>query len=246
MASRPKRLIRWSARCIAAGVLAGLIFVGWDLATFNFGEVQHSRIYRSAQMPSSALSRTVYDYKIKTVLNLRGSNKDRWYADERAATLEAGATQIDIAMSSCIWMSRAQLRAVINTLDTAEYPLLIHCQWGAERTGLVSAFAELLRPDSTLEDARSQLSARYLFFRINDGKIMAEHLDQYEQWLAEHGWRHDPGHFRRWVDDGFRPQIPNREQWPRDPYPLVVVTRPGSEQEPGAVSTRSRSARALR
>ena len=144
------------------------------------------------------------------------------------ATLEAGATQVDIAMSSCIWMSRAQLRTVIETLDTAEYPMLIHCQWGAERTGLISAFAELLRPGSTLEDARSQFSIRYLFVRVNDGKIMAEHLDQYERWLAERGWTHEPGHFRRWVAEGYRPQVPSREQWPYDPYPLVVITRPKS------------------
>ena len=138
-------------------------------------------------MPAPALARTIRDYQIKTVLNLRGSNKDRWYSAERTATLDAGATQVDIAMSSCIWMSRAQLRTVIETLDTAEYPILIHCQWGAERTGLVSAFAELLRPGGTLDDARAQFSIRYLFVRVNDGKIMAEHLDQYERWLAEQG-----------------------------------------------------------
>ena len=126
--------------------LAGVLYVAWDQANHNFGEVQPGRIYRSGQMPASALARTIRDHEIKTVLNLRGSNKDGWYSAERKATLDAGATQIDIAMSSCIWMSRAQLRTVIETLDTAEYPMLIHCQWGAERTGLVSAFAELLRP----------------------------------------------------------------------------------------------------
>jgi protein tyrosine phosphatase (PTP) superfamily phosphohydrolase (DUF442 family) len=223
-----KRLLRWIARLVAAIVLAGAGYIAWDQATCNFGEVQHGRIYRSGQMPSSSLDRTVRDYKIKTVLNLRGSNKDSWYAAERAATTEAGATQVDIAMSSCIWMSRAQLQKVVETLDTAEYPMLIHCQWGAERTGLISAFAELLRPGSTLEDARSQFSIKYLFVRVNDGKIMAEHLDQYERWLAERGWKHEPGSFRRWVAEGYRPQLPNREQWPYDPYPLVVITRPKS------------------
>jgi protein tyrosine phosphatase (PTP) superfamily phosphohydrolase (DUF442 family) len=223
-----KRLLRWIARLVAAVVLAGAGYIAWDQATYNFGEVQHGRIYRSGQMPSSSLDRTVRDYKIKTVLNLRGSNKDSWYAAEREATTDAGATQVDIAMSSCIWMSRAQLRTVVEALDTAEYPLLIHCQWGAERTGLISAFAELLRPGSTLEDARSQFSIKYLFVRVNDGKVMAEHLDQYERWLAERGWKHEPGYFRRWVAEGYRPQLPNREQWPYDPYPLVVITRPKS------------------
>ena len=186
-------------------------------------------------MPASALARTIRDHQIKTVLNLRGSNKDPWYADERATTLEAGATQVDIPMSSCVWMSRAQLRTLIETLDTAEYPILIHCQWGAERTGLVSAFAELLRPGSTLDDARRQFSIRYLFVRVNDGKIMAEHLDQYERWLSTQGLTHAPATFPALGGDGFRPRIPNREQWPYDPYPLVVVTRP-ARRKPAPVA----------
>ena len=228
MPSRRRQVARWIARFAAAFVLAGVLYVAWDQANYNFGELQPGRIYRSGQMPAPALARTIHDYKIKTVLNLRGSNKDRWYSSERKATLDAGATQIDIAMSSCIWMSRAQLRTVIETLDTAEFPMLIHCQWGAERTGLVSAFAELLRPGSTLDDARGQFSVRYLFVRFNDGKIMAEHLDQYERWLAAKGWTHRPEHFRMWVEDGYRPGLPNREQWPYDPYPLVVISRPSS------------------
>jgi protein tyrosine phosphatase (PTP) superfamily phosphohydrolase (DUF442 family) len=228
MPPRLKRWVRWTARCTAAVVLAGVLYVAWDQATFNFGEIQHGRLYRSGQMPASSLSRTIRGYKVKTVLNLRGSNKDGWYSAERNAALDAGATQIDIAMSSCIWMSRAQLRTLVQTLDTAEYPMLIHCQWGAERTGLVSAFAELLRPGSTLEDARAQFSIWYLFLRVNDGRIMAEHLDQYERWLATKGWKHEPDHFRSWVEEGYRPQLPNREQWPYDPYPLVVISRPGS------------------
>jgi protein tyrosine phosphatase (PTP) superfamily phosphohydrolase (DUF442 family) len=208
--------------------------VAWDQATYNFGEVQRGRIYRSGQMPASALARTIRDHQIKTVLNLRGANKDSWYEAERTTTVQAGATQVDIPMSSCIWMSRAQLRTLIETFDSAEYPILVHCQWGAERTGLASAFAELLRPGGTLADARRQFSLRYLFLRVNDGKIMAEHLDQYERWLETNGLTHSPATFRRWVDGGFRPMIPNREQWPYDPYPLVVITRPEPRPTPVA------------
>ena len=234
--ARPSRPVRWVFRAVAAIVVAGLLFVAWDQATHNFGEVQRDRIYRSGQMPASALARTIRDHRIKTVLNLRGANKDPWYAAERATTLEAGATQVDIPMSSCVWMSRAQLRTLIATFDTAEYPMLIHCQWGAERTGLASAFAELLRPDSTLEDARRQFSIRYLFVRVSDGKIMAEPMDQYERWLGIHGLTHAPATFRRWAEDGFQPMTPNREQWPYDPYPLVVVTRPAREVTPAPVA----------
>jgi len=214
-------------RLTATIVVLAIGFVAWDQVNHNFGQVQPGRIYRSGQMPAAALTQTVRKYRIKTVLNLRGSNPSRpWYRDELTATLEAEATHIDVAMSSCLWMSRPQLRTLIQTLDTADYPLLIHCAWGSERTGLVSAFAELLRPGSTLDDARSQFSIRYLFVRVNDGKVMAEHLDQYECWLRNCHMEHTPNNFRRWVNEGFRPLPPSREQWLYDPYPLVVVNRP--------------------
>ena len=193
----------------------------------NFGVVRPGQIYRSGQMGAGSLSRVVRDRGIRTVLNLRGANPDEpWYRDEREAANALGATQIDVAMSSCEWMSRVQARAIVDVLDTCEYPLLIHCWRGSERTGLVSAFSELLRPDGSLESARAQFSIRYLFVHAGDGVVMPRHLDQYEAWLAGQGLGHDPARFRRWIADGFRPGQPSREDWPYDPYPLTVVTRP--------------------
>ena len=183
--------------------------------------------------------------EIKTVLNLRGPNRsDSWYRDELATTRQEGATHVDIAMSSCLWMSRPQLRVLVDTLDKSERPLLIHCAWGSERTGLASAFAELLRPDSTLDDARAQFSIRYLFIRVNDGQVMAEHLDQYESWLRNSGAAHSPARFRQWANEGFQPGHPGREEWPYDPYPLVVVNRPEKRPGPPPVATENRSNRA--
>jgi protein tyrosine phosphatase (PTP) superfamily phosphohydrolase (DUF442 family) len=229
---RSRRHAVWAVRLGAVLIISPLLFVAWNQATYNFGEVQPDRIYRSGQMPASALVRTIREHHIKTVLNLRGSNQvDTWYREEVAATNGLGATQIDVAMSSCVWMSRAQLQALIEAVDTAEYPMLIHCAWGSERTGLVSAFVELLRPGGTFDDALAQLSARHLFVRINDGKVMAEHLDQYETWLRSRNLQHEPANFRQWVKDGFKPGIPSREQWPYDPYPLIVITRPGAPPE---------------
>jgi hypothetical protein len=226
---RPKAA--WAVGLLAAIAVPPVLYVAWDQATYNFGTVEEGRIYRSAQMPRAVLGETIRRYGIKTVLNLRGCNPiDSWYQQEVATTNGAGATQIDVAMSSCLWMSRAQLRALIRAMDRAEYPLLIHCAWGSERTGLVSAFAVLLRKGARLADARAELSIRYLFVRVNDGKVMAEHLDQYENWLRANGLDHDPASFRRWVDEGFRPGIPSREQWPYDPY-QVVITRPGAKPE---------------
>jgi hypothetical protein len=173
------------------------------------------------------LSRIVREYRIKTVLNLRGAHPETaWYRAERSATLGAGATQIDMAMSSCEWMSRDQGRTLLKVLEQCEYPVLIHCWRGSERTGLVSAMTELLRPGGTLEAARGQFSLRYLFVRAGDGALMLDHFERYKQWLAQQQLGHTPEQFRRWMTEGYAPGRPGREQWPFDPYPLVVVSRP--------------------
>jgi len=212
---------------LALVLVPSLTYVFWDLWTYNFAEIRAGELFRSAQMSANALKQTIREHRIKTVLNLRGKNPNQpWYRAEREAALNAGATLVDIPMSSSEWMSRPQLRAVVDVLENYERPILIHCQWGSERTGLVSTFAELLRPGATLNDARGQLSLRYLYARVGDGKAMAEHIDAYESWLRERHAEHSPESFRRWVSKGYMPKPPSREFWPYDPDPVFVVTRP--------------------
>src|SRR4051812_12375915 len=225
---RAARIRKWVVRPLLLLLLPALGFLAWNLATGNLATVRPGRVYRSGQLRAVDLGRVVRDRGIRTVLNLRGAHPDQaWYRAERAATLGAGATQVDMAMSSCEWMSRDQARMLVKVLDTCDYPVLIHCWRGAERTGWVSAVTELLRPGGTLDDARGQFSLRYLFVRAGDGALMRDHLDRYEDWLREAGRDHAPEVFRRWVASGFRPGHPGREQWPYDPYPLVVISHPG-------------------
>lgn len=209
-----------------AALLGGL--VGWKFGfSDNFATVRPGWLYRSGQMGAAPLAAAIERYGIKTVLNLRGSHPESaWYRAERAATLGGGATQVDIPMSSCEWMSRAQARALLEVLDSAERPLLVHCFHGSERTGLVSALAELLRPGSTLADADRQFSVGYLYFGIGDGVVTHHQLVAYESWLRDHRFDHTPDRLREWVRTGYTPGTPSREQWAFDPYPLVVTTRP--------------------
>jgi hypothetical protein len=180
-------------------------------------------------MPARALASALREHEIRTVLNLRGPNPAvDWYRRELAATLAEGATQVDVPLSSCVWMSRVQFRTLLDVLDRVEYPLLVHCHWGSERTGLVAAIAELLRRGSTLADGRAQLDLRFLYVRMGDGRIMAEFLDQYEAWLRGRSLSHAPEVFRRWATEEYVPGKPNREEWPYDPSPLVLITRPRS------------------
>ena len=223
---------RWLTRgWIRGGGLVALVvggLIGWKFGlSENFATVRPGVLYRSGQMGADSLAKAIDHHAIRTVLNLRGSHPESpWYRAERSVTLAAGATQVDMPMSSCEWMSRAQARALLDVLDSAERPLLIHCFHGSERTGLVSAFAELLRPDSTLADADRQFSVGYLYLGIGDGVVTHQQLVAYETWLQTHHRDHTPDQFRRWIQTGYTPGKPSREQWEYDPYPLVVTSRP--------------------
>ena len=223
----PRRLRTWVVRPLLALTLILGGSVGWMfLLSDNFGVVEPGAVYRSGQMKAPALASRLLEHRIKTVLNLRGSHPESpWYRDERDATLGAGAMQIDMPFSSCEWMSKAQARALVEVLDSADRPILIHCFHGSERTAMVSAFATLLRPGSTLADAEAQFTARHMYFGLGDGVVTRQHLEAYENWLRTQALSHDPSHLRRWLTSEYRPGEPNRDQWNFDPYPLVVSTK---------------------
>lgn len=218
---------RRSRICLISSTLGLGAAVAWVLLAWsNFGVVEPGELYRSAQMGGPSLARTIRDHRVKTVLNLRGSHPESaWYRDERAATLAAGATQVDMPLSSCEWMSKAQARALLEVLEKAERPLLVHCFHGSERTGMVLAFAEMLRPGSTMADAEAQFTPWHLYFGLGDGVVTRQHLEAYEKWLQSRSLVHLPDHFRHWLGVEYTSREPSRERWQYDPYPLVVVTR---------------------
>ena len=117
-----RRFRTWVLRPLLILLAATGMLVAWMLLfSDNFGIVRLGQLYRSAQLSGATLGRVVREHRIKTVLNLRGSHPESdWYRDERTATLEGGATQVDMPMSSCEWMSRAQARALLEVLETAE------------------------------------------------------------------------------------------------------------------------------
>jgi protein tyrosine phosphatase (PTP) superfamily phosphohydrolase (DUF442 family) len=222
--------LRWSIRILVVLIAIPGIFIGIRWGTGNYGTVVPGRIFRAAQPSPKLLATAIKRDGIKTVLNLRGANPDQsWYDREKTATLAAGATQLDFPMSSDQWLSREQSRTLLDILDSCEYPILIHCEWGAERTGLVAAICTLLKDGSTLEQANREFSVYYLFLPIKDGLVMRGHLDRYERWLAARDDTHSPSLFREWLTRSYEPGSPSREYWPCNPYPLKVVTRPRTE-----------------
>jgi protein tyrosine/serine phosphatase len=154
----------------AAGFLLSPVIVlgGWVLgvrASGNVHEVEPGQLYRSAQLSGSALNGVIDRYGIRTVINLRGRNpSSEWYRDEMAITARKGITHMDISLSARKEPDAAAVDQLIEAFKTAPKPILVHCEAGADRSGLASAIFELLVVHRSASVAEKQLSFYYGHF----------------------------------------------------------------------------------
>jgi hypothetical protein len=198
-------------RAVRRGCLVGLLLTlglhfGYILLGTNFHTVIPGKVYRSAQMSASTLERFLHDKHIHTVINLRGCcDPEDWYLDEGRVTLRNDVSQEDLGFSAGRLPSVITLRQLIDVIDHSDYPILFHCHKGADRTGMASVIALLLRTDTPLEEARKQLSFRYGHLPLGRTTNIDRFFDLYEEWLAAQGLTHSRAVFRRWVEADYCP-----------------------------------------
>lgn len=153
--------------CLALLFAAAVACGGWAAWLRESGNVHEVEpdVYRSAQPAAAQILTFVRDRHVKTVLNLRGEHPGLdWYDAEASALKQAGARLISIRLSADSEPDDATLAAVVATLRTADRPILIHCNGGADRAGLASALYELTVAHRPAALAARQLSFRYGHF----------------------------------------------------------------------------------
>ena len=137
MKQRPwKKLLRRSAILTLAVAVGYVLYI---LLTDNFHTVVPRQLYRSGQMSARSLIRAIQRHGIKTVVNLRGPAGDDWYLAETNATALLRVQHFDLNLSARRELSDAEAATLIATLRSAAKPVLVHCDGGADRSGLASA-----------------------------------------------------------------------------------------------------------
>jgi protein tyrosine/serine phosphatase len=163
--------------------VAILIMAGYVLAVNiqgNFHPITPGEAYRSGQLNSNKLARCVEQYKIKSVLNLRGSHPgEDWYEDELAASSKLQLVHYDISLSASHELTEADVRKLIGIFKTAPRPVLIHCQAGADRSGLVAAMWQVVVDKVSKAEAKKQLSLWYGHIAIGEKRAMD---NSFEKW----------------------------------------------------------------
>lgn len=186
---------------VAAGTEAYHVFLG-----ANFHTVIPGRVFRCAQLSARELEHELQTKGVRTVVNLRGScDPCPWYLEESRVTNRWNVGQEDICFSAGRLPSMSEVRRLVEVLDRAEYPILLHCRRGADRTGMTAAIAVLLQTQASLKQARRQLGLRYGHVALGRPANLDRFLDLYAEWLQTAGRAHSPACFRRWLTEGYCP-----------------------------------------
>lgn len=155
----------WLRRILTAlAVLIGALLAYDSYTIFydaNFLTIVDDEAYRSGQMDAAQLSRVIQEYGIKSIINLRGTDAPALYRGEIETAQRLGVQHYDFSLSATNEITVSQMEDVIRTLRESPKPVLIHCQAGSDRTGLVSALYRLRLKGETPAQADRELSIWY-------------------------------------------------------------------------------------
>lgn len=164
----------WACRRTAnIAALTMLLLIVTSIASYcgiiqllgNVHVVEDGQLYRSAQLNKSQFERVINEYAIRSILNLRGDNSDTsWYDDEIAISRSMSVTHFDYGIGARRLVTSQQIHEILKIVRDAPKPLLIHCQGGADRSGLVAALYVAEVEGKSADEAAQQLSLVYGHF----------------------------------------------------------------------------------
>jgi protein tyrosine/serine phosphatase len=147
----------------------------------NFHPITRGIAYRAAQLDRDELEYYCNTYGIRSVLNLRGrKDGEKWYQEEVDTCRKLGVSHYDLGLSADKEPSPTQVAALIHLFGTAPRPVLVHCQGGADRSGLAAALWRMVVDRAPKSDAVKQLSIRYGHVPFGPTQVLDDFLERWE------------------------------------------------------------------
>lgn len=183
-------------------LMLGIAATGFYALRINFHTVIRDEVYRSAQLTPATLKYLIQKHDIRSVINLRGKNPDAsWYQAEVEATAESDARHYDVNLTSTTLPRVDELHKLFRLLNDVEKPVLVHCESGADRSGLAGSIALLMKGNVSQEEIQNQSSWHYMAFSPDSvGKLF---LEKYRQWLDTRDLPNNKEQFSKWVEDEY-------------------------------------------
>jgi hypothetical protein len=183
-------------------LFALLMYCAFTACSNNFHTVIPGKIYRSANLSSSSLQFAINKYHLRSIINLEGEQQDDfWYNDEIAIATRTGVTHYDISLPAHGLPKGEQLKRLIEILQNAPQPLLIHCRYGSDRSGLASAISLILSETNGYDDFDEQISWRYGV--LSPSSVGFEVFTNYDDWLQANHLINTKQNFLKWVNGEF-------------------------------------------
>jgi len=128
----------------------------------NFQKVDDG-VYRSAQLTPWKLKKLIKKYNIKTVINLRGNNKNYLYQKEREICKKMGVDYFTVSLLSRSphKIREEELQKLIILFKTAKKAILFHCKAGADRSGLAAVLWHIVKGKDKNEAIKKELRLKY-------------------------------------------------------------------------------------
>jgi protein tyrosine phosphatase (PTP) superfamily phosphohydrolase (DUF442 family) len=214
---RQKRIERWrlplttKGQRLRAWLSMLLVDHGFLRLVYPNRHQVSNKLWRSAQpLPRDIV--WAANNGIKTIVNLRGGREFGCWPLEKEACDKHGLRLVDMPLYARGVPRPESVRWARELFETIEYPALIHCKSGADRTGLAAALYLLLHEQRPIEEARAQLHHRYGHFRWTATGVLDAFFDLYQRDTKDRELA-----FLDWVETVYDPAALNTSFVPASP-----------------------------
>lgn len=142
-------------------------------------------MYRENQ-PSPERIAKLADEGIKTIVNLRGPSPKGFYLLEVEACEKHGIALENYRMYSRDVHDKDRILGTKDLFARIEYPAVMHCKSGADRTGIMGVLYRHFHMGDTIEEAIEQLSFKYLHVRHGKTGMLDFFFADYLRYKADH------------------------------------------------------------
>ena len=135
-------------------------------------------VWRTNQ-PAPRAVRTAAQLGVKTIINLRGARQDGGWRLEKEACDQYGISLLDVTLRSRDIPTRETIQDIHDLFRSVQPPFMMHCKSGADRAGLMSALYLLLAEETSLDEALTMLSFKYLHIKQAKTGLLDAFLEAY-------------------------------------------------------------------
>ncbi len=161
----------------------------------NLHSIDHL-MYRSSQPSPKQLRDLKKKYGLKTIINLRGENGLSAYNLEKEACSKLNLNLVNFRAYSRNPPEFHEVQKLVKLFNSIDYPALMHCKSGSDRTGVVATLYRILHLNESVKEAfKKELHWKFGHIKSSNTGVLDYFFKQY---IIDNEL--DPKNFLDWVE----------------------------------------------